>query len=660
MNSNYGRVRNRTFLQLDLLFLPACVAIAYSMRFEGWTWVQTPNLISAAIYIVLTVPLRIALYRWLGLYRRVWEQASIGELEVLARAAIAGTAITTVIGVLIPLLGRNLMRVPLSVLALDALLTSAVITLSRYAVRVNSRRSRMKSCGNGRRVLIAGAGNAGQIMAREIAATPELGLTAVGFVDDDATKLGGLLEALPVLGKLADIPQIVREHEVAEVIIAMPSAPGATIRRVVRAAAEVQVSTRTMPGLYEILSGRVTFSALRRVEIQDLLRREPIETDLGAIRPIVTDQTVLVTGAGGSIGSELCRQIARLQPGRLVLVGHGENSIFEVCEELRRSHARLAITPVIADIRDRRRMRQLVRDTAPNAIFHAAAHKHVPLMETNVADAISNNVLGTRNVIDAAERAATPYFVLISSDKAVSPSSVMGATKRLAEHLVQLAGKRTGRPYVSVRFGNVLGSRGSVIPTFMKQLSEGGPLLVTHPEMRRYFITIPEAVQLVLQACAMSRNGEVFTLDMGEPVRIVDLATELVRLSGLQVGTDIEIRFTGTRPGEKLFEEMFSDDEEVLATSHPKILRARHTDPVPDLVLRLTSLISAVETGASEVQLRSMLRSLVPDFTGTKGPALPATTTCIPIRVEVERVAGNSPLVETERAFLGPPGLAAG
>ncbi|MGQ0765589.1 MAG: polysaccharide biosynthesis protein [Gemmatimonadota bacterium] len=620
------RIRNRTFLQLDLVLLPLCALLAITVRFEGLSWMSTPWAATMAAYVVISVPLRIALFGWLGVYRRVWEQASISELEVLARAAFAGGAISGTIGLVFPVVSSGaILRVPLSVLALDALLAAAAITLTRYAVRLH-RSSRPRALGDGRRILIAGAGAAGQMMAREIAARPELGLTAVGFVDDDPTKLGGLLEMLPVLGSIGEIPRVVRDREIVEIIIAMPSAPGDAVKRVVRAAAEAGVSTRTIPGLYEILSGRFHISALRRVEIHDLLRRAPIETDLSLIRPLISGQTILVTGAGGSIGSELCRQIARLEPSRLILLGHGENSIFEIVEELKRTSPGLKTRAIIADIRDRRRMRTVIHEQSPHIIFHAAAHKHVPLMEANVTDAIKNNVVGTLNVVDAAEREGTPYFVLISSDKAVRPSSVMGASKRVAEQLVQLAARRTGRPYVSVRFGNVLGSRGSVIPTFMRQLRSGGPVLVTDPEMRRYFITIPEAVQLVLQACSMSRSGEVFMLDMGEPVRIVDLASDLIRLSGLREGTDVEIAFTGARPGEKLFEEMFCSEEEVLDTTHPKILRARHTATVVDLPERLATLMTALAAEASEDELRLLLRTLAPDFSGVRTASVRTTS----------------------------------
>jgi FlaA1/EpsC-like NDP-sugar epimerase len=335
----------------------------------------------------------------------------------------------------------------------------------------------------------------------------------------------------------------------------------------------------------------------------------------------------LVTGAGGSIGSELCRQLAAVRPSRLVLVGHGENPIFEILQELRRDYPSQPITPVIADIRDRERITEVFAALRPHAVFHAAAHKHVPLMEENVAEAVTNNVLGTRNVVDAAVAHDTQHFVLISTDKAVHPMNVMGATKRVAEYIVQLAARRHGLHYVSVRFGNVLGSRGSVVPTFLKQIQAGGPVTVTHPDMKRYFMTIPEAVQLVLQAGALGRGGELFMLDMGEPVRIVDLARDMIRLSGLEAGTDIEIAFTGIRPGEKLYEEMFFNDEIAEPTEHPKVLRARNGGVLCDDA-DIAALIATATAPANEHALRDALKRIVPDYVANGGT--PTGTGAVP------------------------------
>jgi FlaA1/EpsC-like NDP-sugar epimerase len=417
-----------------------------------------------------------------------------------------------------------------------------------------------------------------------------------------------------VLGSLAQIKELVARYEVEEIIIAMPRASGQVLRQVVRAALESGLKTRTVPAISDILSGRVAIASLRQVEIQDLLRREPIQTDLEQVRVLSTGETVLVTGAGGSIGSELCRQLARLEPAQILVLGHGENSIFDVLAELTERFPNVTAVPLIADVRDRERMRQIFERYRPYAVFHAAAHKHVPLMESNLAEAVTNNVLGTRNVAELSAEFGVEHLVMISTDKAVRPTNVMGATKRVAEQIVQEIAETHGRNFVAVRFGNVLGSRGSVVPTFLRQIGAGGPVTITHPEMRRYFMTIPEAVQLVLQAGAIGRGGEVFVLNMGEPVKILDLATDLIRLSGLEVGEDIEIRFTGTRPGEKLYEELFFDSENAVPTGHPKVLRAKNGVLPIGLSTVVDLLVEGARSGWADDQLRGLLVRLVPDF----------------------------------------------
>jgi FlaA1/EpsC-like NDP-sugar epimerase len=344
-----------------------------------------------------------------------------------------------------------------------------------------------------------------------------------------------------------------------------------------------------------------------------------VRTDLAAVRSLVQGRTVLVTGAGGSIGSELCRQIAQFMPARLVLLGHGENTIFEIQNEIRGRYPLLPLSPVITDVRNGGRIHQIMERFRPDAVFHAAAHKHVPLMEDNVAEAVTNNVLGTKNVVEAAGEAGATHFVLISTDKAVRPSSIMGATKRVAELIVQHAARHYHRRFVAVRFGNVLGSRGSVVPTFLRQIRNGGPVTVTDPEMRRYFMTIPEAVQLVLQACALGVEEEIFVLDMGKPVKVVDLAADLIHLSGLEVGADVEIAFTGIRPGEKLHEEMFFGEEHAVPTHHPKVLRARHVDLPCDVDIRINALIDAALSAHTDAELRRLLQSIIPDFRAPAG-----------------------------------------
>ena len=608
-------LRNRHLFVADVLAIMLAPLVAFLVRFEDPRWISD-NLRLVALYVALSVPLRLLIFYVAGMYRRLWRHASVGELKPIAVAAIGGGVVAGVVGLIVlPLFHLTDTRVPFSVVFVDTLLSGALIALPRLLVRVTRKGSlRRRHSDSGKRVLIAGAGDAGKLVVKELFATSQLGLEPIGFVDSDATKHGHMLAGLPVFGPLAHIPEIVERFGVAEIIIAMPSAPGTVIRQVVRAALACGIPTRTVPSLPEIISRQGNATGLREVEIQDLLRRDAVETDLAAVAELATGETVLITGAGGSIGSELCRQLARLAPARLVLLGHGENSIFDIFQELSLSFPDVSILPVIADVRDRNRIFHIFQQQRPHAVFHAAAHKHVPLMEDNVLEAVTNNVAGTRNVVDAAVETNVQHFVFISTDKAVRPTSVMGATKRIAEQLVQHAATKYHRNFVSVRFGNVLGSRGSVVPTFLRQIRAGGPVTVTHPEMRRYFMTIPEAVQLVLQAGALGRGGEVFVLDMGEQIRVVDIATDLIRLSGLEVGTDIEITFTGVRPGEKLYEEMFFTAENVLPTDHPKVLRARNGLLADGTNRRIEALTRATDTGRPEDEIRKLLQTLVPDF----------------------------------------------
>ena len=608
-------MRNRHLLLLDAASLVAAPFIAFAVRYEDFGWLGD-NLRMVLPYVFLAGPLRLAVFYNLGMYRRLWRQASIGELRQIIVAGGLAAVFAAVIGLwLLPATQITPSRVPFSVVFIDAFLTTAAIALPRLLARTfrlkNHRRRRDEP---GRPALIVGAGDTAKLVAKELLANRQLGFEPIGFVDDDPTKQNHMLLELPIMGTLSAIKGIVEQHGVSELIIAMPSARGDIIRKVVRAGLDCGIPTLTVPSLPELITAKTNGTSLREVEIQDLLRREPVETDLAAVAELATGETVLITGAGGSIGSELCRQIARLAPSRMVLLGHGENSIFDVLHELTASFPDVPMMPVIADVRDRKRVAAIFGAYKPHAVFHAAAHKHVPLMEGNVIEAITNNVFGTLNVVDAALEAGCEHFVFISTDKAVRPTSVMGATKRVSELIVQRAAMKHERNFVSVRFGNVLGSRGSVVPTFLRQIRAGGPVTVTHPEMQRYFMTIPESVQLVLQAGALGRGGEVFLLDMGEPIRIVDIATDLIRLSGLTVGTDIEIKFTGMRPGEKLYEEMFFSAENVLTTDHPKVLRARNGILPEGIMRRIESLVSAAEAEHPDEELRQLLRNLVPDF----------------------------------------------
>lgn len=604
-------MRNRYYLLLDLIGLAAVPFVAMTLRLEGFAWGQGyPE--ATLWYAALTLPVRILIAWRVGIYQYIWRFASIVELEKIVIAGSAMGLANVVVGLSIrPVLGVS--RLPYSVLALDALLSLGVIAFPRLASRVLQIRRRRD--GVAVRTIVVGAGSAGQIVAREAAVTERAQFEIVAFVDDDVQKVGQLLNGIRVVGRVNELPRLIRTLGATDVIIAIPSARGSEIRRIVELAAEAGAKTRTVPSITDLVSGRVEVSALRPVEIADLLRRAPIATDFAKVAELTSDRTVLVTGAGGSIGSELCRQIAAMGPKLLVALDHSENQVFEIEGELRRNFPTLPIAPVIADVRDEQRIRRTFEQFRPFAVFHAAAHKHVPLMEENVVEAVTNNVLGTRNVVEGAVEFDVEHFVLISTDKAVRPTSVMGATKRLAEVIVRAAAIRAKRHFVVVRFGNVLGSRGSVVPTFMAQIERGGPVTVTHPEMRRYFMTIPEAVQLVLQAGALGQGGELFVLDMGELIKIADLARDLIRLSGLEEGTDIEIRYTGMRPGEKLYEEVLFGDEDVRSTEHPKVIRVLADDRDVDLVGRIDDLIRSVTMLSHDNEaLRKSVTSLVPDF----------------------------------------------
>ncbi len=448
-----------------------------------------------------------------------------------------------------------------------------------------------------KRVLVVGAGEAGTLVVREMQKNPQLGLEAIGFMDDAAQKRKKWICGVRVLGSLGDVGDLVKAHFIDEVIIALPSAPGSIVRAMAERCRDAGVAFRTVPGVFEVLDGHVSVSRLRNVDIADLLRRSQVNGRAGAAA-YVTGRTVLVTGAGGSIGAELCRQIAHARPALLMLLGHGENSIFEVQNQLLQQYPSLCLTSVIADIKDRVRMERVFGTFRPDVVLHAAAHKHVPLMESNPEEAITNNVLGTMNVVAAAERCGTSRLVLISTDKAVAPTSVMGASKRLAESVVREAASRSGRAYVVVRFGNVLGSRGSVVPLFKRQIERGGPVTVTHPDMKRFFMTIPEAVHLVLQAGGMGKGGELFVLNMGEPVRIADLAADLIRLSGFDVD-EIGIAYTGIRPGEKLEEDLWEKNAVVEPTGHGDIYRVSEegSPAAGELTLLLPMLTEAAQKG---------------------------------------------------------------
>jgi len=602
-------------LLCDIPLLVLSPLAAYTLRFEGFGWTVADTR-TAIWYVGIALLAKLSVFVVMGLYGRLWQYASMPDLwRILQANAIAMVACGLVGIFALPLSGFVELRVPISVLILDAFFTLSAVAISRLAMRAGRSWALHRSSSNGKRTLIVGAGSAGEMILRELRTNPQLELTAVGFADDKPEKRESRLMGVPILGTLDEIPEIVRENEIAEIVIALPTAPGRIVHKIMRAASQVKVPARTIPALFDIVSGRVGVSSLRRVEIEDLLRREPVRTDMDAIGGGLTGKTVLVTGAGGSIGSELSRQIAALNPRELLLLGHAENEIFDISGEIAKKHPGVKLCPIIADIRNEHRVNSVFEKHGPEVVFHAAAHKHVPLMEGNIAEAVTNNVMGSENLVNAAVTFGTQRFLLISTDKAVQPTSVMGATKHAAELIVQQAARKCGRHFVSVRFGNVLASRGSVVPTFLDQIEQGGPVTITHPQMQRFFMTIPEAVQLVLQAGTLGTGGEVFVLDMGEPVLILDLARDLIELSGLEVGKDIEIRYTGMRPGERFEEALFAHCEDVERTTHPSVLCAAGNGHVPqDFDNRVALLTHAAQACVADDKILTLLKSVVPEF----------------------------------------------
>jgi FlaA1/EpsC-like NDP-sugar epimerase/lipopolysaccharide/colanic/teichoic acid biosynthesis glycosyltransferase len=613
------KVRNRHLLALDLLALALLPALALALRLEGFGWWPL-TLPALGLFTLVALAIKLPIFFGMGLYSRYWRYAGVNDLAVAMGAASLSTLALTILFVdLHSLLAGYGLAMFRTVPIIDGLLTALIITGYRFGLRgLYHWLRRQQGLLGGRRVLVVGAGEGGLMVVRELRANPQLEMEPVAFVDDDPAKIGAHVLGLPVMGPTARIPELVERYRIQRIVLAMPSVPLPRQRELLALCQSTGAATHNLPGVYEILAGHKTISRLPQVDIQHLLKREPVVIDQAGVTALLRGATVLVTGAGGSIGSELCRQIARFQPKELILLGHGENSIFEINLDLRLSRPTLVTRPVIVDVRDEARLRHVVERYRPQVIFHAAAHKHVPLMEDNVEEAISTNIQGTRNVLRAAEACGVERFVLVSSDKAVNPTSVMGATKRMAEMLTVAAAGRSGRAYMAVRFGNVLGSRGSVIPIFQRQIAAGGPLTVTHPEMRRYFMTIPEAVQLLLQAAVLGHGGEVFVLDMGEPVRIVDLAADLVKLSGMQLGRDIDIVYSGVRPGEKLFEELFLRSEDFQRTGHPQIFVAAHEDRVEAQALEQVVLEVLRLAGDMQQQNTSAgMRQLLPEICRT-------------------------------------------
>ncbi|MDR1604482.1 MAG: polysaccharide biosynthesis protein [Gracilibacteraceae bacterium] len=604
--------RSVLLLSLDIILINLALLAAFYLRLEeepAQLAQYRATYLAAAATATVLIPL---IYRYFGLYRHIWRYASIGELWGVVMASTVGVGLVVTLMLCLSLVAASFpaiavfRRLPHIVSVLFWLSVMLLTGGARFIQR--ARYPRAPAAGGAKKILIIGAGDAGLVALRELK-NGDYG-TPVGFIDDAPEKSGLMLQGTPVLGARRDIPALVRAHGVEEIIIAIPSASGQELREIADVCKKTPAALKILPGVYDILSGKLTVSAIREVEVEDLLGRAPVDLNVAEVAGYLNGETVLVTGAGGSIGAELCRQIIQFGPRRVVLGGRGENSIFAIQQELQGA-------PVVAeifDIRDEAKVGRVFARHNPKVIFHAAAHKHVPLMEHNPEEALLNNILGTRCLALAAHESGARAFIMISTDKAVHPTSVMGASKRIGEMVIQEINTRSQTKFAAVRFGNVLGSRGSVIPTFKRQIRQGGPVTVTHPEMTRYFMTIPEACQLVIQAGAMAAGGEIFVLDMGQPVKIVDLAEELIRLSGFEPGADVPIVYTGIRPGEKLYEELLTKEEGTTATGHRRIFVGRPNHIDREALQAFTAEVRARGSLMTREEVVAAIRTLLPDF----------------------------------------------
>ena len=593
-------------LIVDVITIIGVALISLLIRFDGYI---TPHYMQQMVdALPIMVISYIVMLLSMHLYTRIWRYAGMREMVAVLIATTLGAGLFYT-GMYV--FDKSL---PRSIYLISWILSTGVIGIGRMVLHYIAMRYGGKQSTDADMVntLIIGAGDAGATIAREIERYHKRSRKVIGFIDDDEAKFNRLMGGVRILGNRHDIPSIVKENKVKEIIIAMPSVTRNEIRNIMEICSPLKCKVNTLPGMYQLLDDEVLVSHLHPVSIEDLLERDEVRLDMDIVEHYIRDKVVLVTGAGGSIGSEICRQIMRVGPKMLLLLGHGENSIYLINQELKNIYKDGPIIPIIADIRDKQQLDQIFTQYNPQVVFHAAAHKHVPLMEIQPMAAVLNNIYGTRNVADVAGRHGVERFVMISTDKAVNPTSVMGATKRVAEKVIISMNDTYDTKYITVRFGNVLGSRGSVIPLFKKQIEAGGPVTVTDPEMTRYFMTIPEASQLVLQAGAMGKGGEVFLLDMGEPVKIIDLARNMIRLSGLEPDKDIHIKITGLRPGEKKYEELLTSEEGTNRTNHTKIFEAPLDTVDRDWLIEKIATFDSCET---DMDVIGVLQDIIPTYT---------------------------------------------
>ena len=599
-----GYKQKVTLLITDIIIIWVSIYFAYWLRFYGH--IPSVYVEQATQFAAITTILCVLMFLHYRLYSRLWRYASVAETMAILKSVIIACLASYV-----------LMRFVMDIGVLTFVVVMAIQTITlgiggvRFIWKFSAYGQQDRAAASSK-ALIIGAGDCGCMIVRELRSNPAANMNPVAFIDDSPSKQHCQIMGIPVVGTREDIVAVVKKLGIEHIIIAMPSVSRTEIKHIIELCKQTKAKLKIVPILNDLIIGKVNIQQIRDVQVEDLLGRDPVHTDLQGIANYVEGKTVLVTGAGGSIGSELCRQIAKFKPKQLLLLGHGENSIYTIEMELRQNYPSLRLEPIIADVQDRDRIEQVFEIHRPQVVFHAAAHKHVPLMERNPAEAIKNNVFGTRNVAWAAHLYTAERFVLISTDKAVNPTSVMGTTKRIAEMIIHTINKGSKTKYAAVRFGNVLGSRGSVIPRFKEQIQRGGPVTVTHPEMVRFFMTIPEAVQLVIQAGAYAQGGEVFVLDMGEPVKISDLAKSLIKLSGFEPDDDIKIIYTGMRPGEKLYEELLTSEEGLTSTLHNRIFIGKSEEYELDMLRQRVRQLEAVVEEPGKV--RQALKDLVPTY----------------------------------------------
>jgi FlaA1/EpsC-like NDP-sugar epimerase len=624
LGERFWVLRRPVLFLADVAVLTAAFFIAYfpaiNIRLDAFFFETALTQVSFVVFV------QISTLFLLGAYSIIWRYISISDVRVFVYAALISGGILLALRFLLNNTTYNIWQVPISVITIDTILGFGGLlglrVLRRFLYEVGARKpGHHKRHIKKKRALLVGAGRTGATLAREIAGRPDSELEIWGFVEDDPRSQGGRVSGFKVLGTTEDLPRFIDDIDVELVVITLDSAEGKEIRRIVDLCSDLGVRTQIVPSLDELALGKVSISRLRDVQIDDILGREPVVLDTANLAGLLSGQTVMVTGAGGSIGSELVRQIVNFDPAKVVLVERAEYSMFQIVREFGESRRESAeIAPVIADVRDAGRMKQIFDEHRPEVVFHAAAHKHVSLMENNVTEAVTNNAFATEELGRIAGEAGAKHFVLVSTDKAVNPTSVMGATKRLAEIAVQDLNRRfVNTSFVAVRFGNVLGSAGSVVPIFQEQIRNGGPVTVTHSDMTRYFMTIPEASQLVLQAAALGSGGEIFVLDMGKPVKILDLAKDMIRLSGLVPNEDIEIVFTGVRQGEKLFEELEMTGEDLERTRHPKVFIGSINAFTSEEVMQMFSAFRRAVEANDEIKIRWLFNQMLAEASITSG-----------------------------------------